>query len=87
MRNEIGDAPPRIPTMPIGICPATNAMPSRTSGGSMTVVGTRQAVVRRGINLSYLTILYNSVEAIGSLAAGIMAGSVSLIGFGSPAFG
>jgi divalent metal cation (Fe/Co/Zn/Cd) transporter len=48
----------------------------------MTVVVERQAVIRRGINLSYLTVLYNSLEAIGSLAAGLMAGSVSLVGFG-----
>lgn len=49
----------------------------------MTVVVARQAVVRRGINLSYLTILYNSLEAVGALAAGILAGSVTLIGFGA----
>ena len=48
-----------------------------------TVVDTRRAAVRRGINLSYLTILYNSFEAVGSLTAGIMAGSVSLVGFGA----
>ena len=49
----------------------------------MTVVSDRQIVVRRGINLSYLTIAYNSLEAIGSLAAGIIAGSVTLVGFGA----
>lgn len=49
----------------------------------MTVVSARQVFVRRGINLSYLTILYNSLEAIGSLAAGIMSGSVTLVGFGA----
>jgi divalent metal cation (Fe/Co/Zn/Cd) transporter len=45
--------------------------------------GTREDVVRRGINLSYATILYNSLEAIGSLAAGVIAGSVTLVGFGA----
>jgi divalent metal cation (Fe/Co/Zn/Cd) transporter len=43
----------------------------------------RQLVVRRGINLSYVTILYNSVEAIASLAAGFISGSVTLVGFGA----
>lgn len=43
----------------------------------------RQVSVRRGINLSYVSILYNAFEAIGSLIPGIMTGSVSLIGFGA----
>ncbi|HEY3112062.1 MAG TPA: cation transporter [Gemmatimonadaceae bacterium] len=42
----------------------------------------RAALVRRGIWLSYATIGYNSLEAIGSLVAGIIAGSVALVGFG-----
>jgi divalent metal cation (Fe/Co/Zn/Cd) transporter len=42
----------------------------------------RAALVRRGIWLSYATIAYNSLEAIGSLIAGAMAGSVALVGFG-----
>ena len=42
----------------------------------MTVVSARESVVRRGINLSYVTILYNSLEAIGStLRAGTNCGS------------
>jgi divalent metal cation (Fe/Co/Zn/Cd) transporter len=43
---------------------------------------TREQLVRRGIWLSYATIGYNSLEAIASLVAGILAGSVALIGFG-----
>src|SRR5256885_10158825 len=43
---------------------------------------TREALVRRGILLSYATISYNSLEAIVSLIAGILAGSVALVGFG-----
>lgn len=43
---------------------------------------TREALVRRGIRLSYATIGYNSLEAIASLIAGLLAGSVALIGFG-----
>ena len=42
----------------------------------------RAALVRRGIWLSYATIAYNSLEAIGSLIAGVLAGSVALVGFG-----
>lgn len=42
----------------------------------------RAALVRRGIWLSYATIGYNSLEAIGSLIAGLLAGSVALVGFG-----
>jgi divalent metal cation (Fe/Co/Zn/Cd) transporter len=43
---------------------------------------TRPALVRRGLWLNYLTLAYNTVEAIVSVAAGIVAGSVALIGFG-----
>jgi divalent metal cation (Fe/Co/Zn/Cd) transporter len=42
----------------------------------------RGPLVRRGILLNYLTIGYNTVEAIVSLAAGIIAGSVALVSFG-----
>ena len=42
----------------------------------------RKALIRRGILLSYATILYNSFEAIVALIAGILAGSVALVGFG-----
>ena len=43
---------------------------------------TRQELVRRGIRLSYATIGYNTLEAIASLIAGLLAGSVALVGFG-----
>src|SRR4051812_43136532 len=42
----------------------------------------RPSLVRRGLWLNYLTIGYNTIEAIVSLAAGVVAGSVALIGFG-----
>jgi divalent metal cation (Fe/Co/Zn/Cd) transporter len=42
----------------------------------------RPTLVRRGLRLNYLTIAYNTVEAIVSLAAGLIAGSVALVGFG-----
>ncbi len=43
---------------------------------------TRAAVVRRGALLTWLTIAYNTVEAVVALIAGGIAGSVALIGFG-----
>lgn len=42
----------------------------------------REALVRKGILLSYAAIGYNSLEAVGSLIAGVLAGSVALVGFG-----
>jgi divalent metal cation (Fe/Co/Zn/Cd) transporter len=38
--------------------------------------------VRRGTRLEYFTIAYNSLEGLISIVAGLLAGSVSLIGFG-----
>jgi divalent metal cation (Fe/Co/Zn/Cd) transporter len=38
--------------------------------------------VRRGILINYLTIGYNAVEAIVSVAAGLVSGSVALVSFG-----
>jgi divalent metal cation (Fe/Co/Zn/Cd) transporter len=42
----------------------------------------RPVLVRRGLWLNYLTLAYNTVEAIVSLVAGLVAGSVALVGFG-----
>ena len=42
----------------------------------------RPALVRRGLTLNYLTLGYNAVEAGVALAAGLVAGSVALVGFG-----
>lgn len=49
---------------------------------SVASASSREALVRRGILLSYATIIYNTFEAVVSLIAGIIAGSVSLVGFG-----
>jgi divalent metal cation (Fe/Co/Zn/Cd) transporter len=46
------------------------------------IVVPRMALVRRGLWLNYLTIGYNTIEAVVSLVAGLVAGSVALIGFG-----
>jgi len=42
----------------------------------------RGALIRRGLLLNYATIGYNTLEAVVSLAAGMLAGSVALVGFG-----
>ena len=46
------------------------------------LIAARHSAVRRGILLSYATIGYNTLEAIASLIAGLLAGSVALVGFG-----
>jgi divalent metal cation (Fe/Co/Zn/Cd) transporter len=43
---------------------------------------TRPELVRRGQLLEYFTIGYNSLEGLLSILAGLIAGSVSLVGFG-----
>ena len=51
--------------------------------GCMAIASpTRHDLVRRGHRLEYFTIAYNSAEGLVSIVAGIIAGSVSLIGFG-----
>lgn len=42
----------------------------------------RAASVRRGRWLEYLTIGWNSLEAVASIVAGLFAGSIALVGFG-----
>ena len=46
------------------------------------IVMDRVATARRGRRLEYFTIAWNSVEAIVAVGAGIVAGSISLVGFG-----
>jgi divalent metal cation (Fe/Co/Zn/Cd) transporter len=42
----------------------------------------RAARVRRGKYLEYFTIGYNSLEGLIAVGAGLMAGSIALVGFG-----
>jgi divalent metal cation (Fe/Co/Zn/Cd) transporter len=42
----------------------------------------RRSAVRRGQWLTWATLLYNSLEAVLSIGAGVVAGSVALVGFG-----
>jgi divalent metal cation (Fe/Co/Zn/Cd) transporter len=43
---------------------------------------TRQAIVARGLRLEYLTIGWNSLEALIAIVSGLVAGSIALVGFG-----
>lgn len=54
-----------------------------TGPGTSTAASSRIALVRRGTMLGYLTAGYNSLEAVIALVAGVIAGSVALVGFGA----
>lgn len=43
----------------------------------------RAGLVRRGLRLGYFTVGYNSLEGIIAIGAGVLAGSVALVGFGA----
>src|SRR5690348_12093765 len=43
----------------------------------------RDALVRRGVWLNLATLSYNLLEALVSLSAGVIAGSVALVAFGA----
>jgi divalent metal cation (Fe/Co/Zn/Cd) transporter len=49
---------------------------------SDALAAARPLLVRRGLWLNYLTLAYNTVEAVVAIAAGLVAGSVALLGFG-----
>lgn len=42
----------------------------------------RPALIKQGRNLEYFTIAYNSVEGLIAIGAGLVAGSIALVGFG-----
>ncbi len=46
----------------------------------------RQAIARRGKQLEYFTIAWNSLEGLVAVVAGALAGSISLVGFGIDSF-
>jgi divalent metal cation (Fe/Co/Zn/Cd) transporter len=53
---------------------------------SDTVILDRVAIVRRGRRLEYFTIAWNAVEGLLAVAMGVVAGSISLVGFGLDSF-
>ncbi len=46
----------------------------------------RRALAKRGKRLEYFTIAWNSLEGLVAVAAGVIAGSISLVGFGIDSF-
>jgi divalent metal cation (Fe/Co/Zn/Cd) transporter len=42
-----------------------------------------RALIQRGLWLNYASLLYNIIEGIVALAAGVVAGSIALVGFGA----
>lgn len=48
--------------------------------------GDRASLLRRGLRLEYLTVGWNIVEGLVAIGAGLVAGSVALIGFGIDSF-
>jgi divalent metal cation (Fe/Co/Zn/Cd) transporter len=52
----------------------------------MEIAIDRQALARRGKQLEYFTIAWNSLEGLVALVAGALAGSISLVGFGIDSF-
>jgi divalent metal cation (Fe/Co/Zn/Cd) transporter len=53
---------------------------------SESAVLDRIAIVRRGRRVEYFTIAWNSIEGLLAVALGIIAGSISLVGFGLDSF-
>jgi divalent metal cation (Fe/Co/Zn/Cd) transporter len=51
-------------------------------GSSAAADFARSTAIRRGRRLEYLTIAWNSAEAVIALIAGLLAGSIALVGFG-----
>ena len=51
-----------------------------------STVLSRAAISRRGRNLEYFTIIWNTLEGLVALIAGAIAGSISLVGFGLDSF-
>jgi divalent metal cation (Fe/Co/Zn/Cd) transporter len=57
--------------------PANSAEPDQGLAGAA-----RERLLRRGVLLEALTILYNVIEATVAIAAGLISGSIALVGFG-----
>lgn len=47
-----------------------------------SAVESREALIARGKLLEYLTVGYNSLEGVIAIGAGVLAGSIALVGFG-----
>jgi divalent metal cation (Fe/Co/Zn/Cd) transporter len=54
--------------------------------GSEGIASPRRDLLRRGLRLEYLTVGWNVIEGLVSVAAALAAGSVALLGFGMDSF-
>ena len=61
---------------------SSRGQPGDNGNVATASIENRQHLVRRGRRLEYFTVVWNSLEALVSITAGVFAGSVSLIGFG-----
>ena len=61
--------------------PGASATPGQRAGSGASAPN-RARLVRRGLALSYATAVYNSLEGLIAISAGVVAGSVALVGFG-----
>jgi len=52
------------------------------TGGARADAVQRQSLVRRGRQLAWFTVAWNSVEGVVGIASGVAAGSIALVGFG-----
>ncbi len=50
------------------------------------LITNRQAIARRGRRLEYFTVAWNTFEGLLAIIAGVLAGSISLVGFGFDSF-
>jgi divalent metal cation (Fe/Co/Zn/Cd) transporter len=57
-------------------------MTTSEAPGQSEIVPARAGLARRGRRLQHLTIGWNSLEAVIAVGAGVLAGSVALVGFG-----
>jgi divalent metal cation (Fe/Co/Zn/Cd) transporter len=53
---------------------------------SESAVVNRTTIVQRGRRLEYFTIVWNAIEGLLAVIAGVIAGSISLVGFGIDSF-
>jgi len=57
-------------------------LPNLKMSAQTVQIGDRASLVRRGRSLEYFTIGYNSLEGLIAVVAGLMSGSIALVGFG-----
>jgi divalent metal cation (Fe/Co/Zn/Cd) transporter len=60
--------------------------PSSQTAADLPATPARRELLVRGLRLEYLTVAWNVVEGLASVAAAVAAGSVALLGFGIDSF-